>query len=186
MESHGLEKDGVFVPGTPSYKAPEQFEARGRRPSSGNEQTDIFALGVTLYRMFTGAYPFGEIEPSTTPKFNRPARLTDKRPDLPAWLESLILQAIAPDPKDRFGDGFEMAFKLETGAFGAEHKFLFRHSWWGRNEAAIWRTAAALLFVVLAGGLAADVMGLPVGHTLRTWGQPPIDATIKILAVPGK
>ena len=186
MEKSGLEKDSVFVPGTPSYRAPEQFESKGKPASAGDERSDIFALGVTLYRMFTGgAYPYGEIEPNTTPKFNRPERLTAKRSDLPAWLESLILQAIAPNPSDRFHDGFEMAIKLETGAFGAEPNFSFRHSWWGRNEAGIWRSMALVMLLVLTGLLTAEVIGLPVGPTLRYWGQTAIDAAVKAATAPG-
>ena len=153
--------NSVFVPGTPSYKAPEQFDApRGSVARHGNERTDIFALGVTLYRMFTGGlYPYGEIESGQTPKFTKPARLTAKRRDLPAWLESLILQALAPDPEERFQDGFEMAFKLETGAYGAEPDFSKKHSWWARHEAAIWRTVAFLLFLALAASTVGQVMG---------------------------
>lgn len=156
--------DSVFVPGTPSYKAPEQFDApRGSTARHGDARTDIFSLGVTLYRMFTGGlYPYGEIEPNETPKFNRPSRLTAKRKDLPAWLESLILQAIAPDPRDRFQDGFEMAFKLETGAFGAEPDFSRKHSWLGRNQVGIWRGIAALLVLALAGVLAAEASGMAI------------------------
>ena len=163
----GMEKDNVFVPGTPSYKAPEQFQGK-----PGDERSDIFALGVTLYRMFTGgAYPYGEIEPNEQPRFNRPDRLTAKRHDLPAWLESLILQAIAPEPSDRFHDGFEMAFKLETGAFGAEPNFSRKHSWWGRNEVLIWRSATAAAVVALVAALAAEAMGVPVGPSLRGWAH---------------
>jgi len=161
----GLDKENVFVPGTPSYKAPEQFEGK-----PGDERSDIFALGVTLYRMFTGgAYPYGEIEPNETPKFNRPERLTAKRRDLPAWLESLILQAIAPDPRDRFHDGFEMAFKLETGAFGAEPNFSRKHSWLGRHEADIWRGLAALILVALIGVLTAETFGIEIGPMVAGW-----------------
>ena len=156
--------NSVFVPGTPSYKAPEQFDApRGSPARHGNEHTDIFALGVTLYRMFTGGlYPYGEIESGQTPKFTKPARLTSKRRDLPAWLESLILQAIAPNPEDRFQDGFEMAFKLETGAFGAEPDFSRKHSWWTRNEASVWRT----LSFILAAALVAVAIGQMLGFEL--------------------
>ena len=168
----GMQKDHVFVPGTPSYKAPELFEGRNRAASPGDERSDIFALGVTLYRMFTGgAYPYGEIEPGQTPRFSRPERLLSKRRDLPAWLESLILQAIAPDAADRFHDGFEMAFKLETGAFGAEPDFARKHSWAGRNEAGIWRGVAVALFAAAAGLLAAEAAGYPAWPVLKAWGQ---------------
>lgn len=163
----GMQKDHVFVPGTPSYKAPEQFETRNKAAAPGDERSDIFALGVTLYRMFTGgAYPYGEIEPGQTPRFNRPERLVAKRRDLPAWLDSLIVQAIAPDPADRFHDGFEMAFKLETGAFGAEPDFARRHSWVGRNQTGIWRGVSAVLFAIAAGLLAAEACGYPVWPVL--------------------
>jgi serine/threonine protein kinase len=45
------------IPGTPSYMAPELLAGS----SPGDERSDVFALGVTLYRMFSGgAYPYGE------------------------------------------------------------------------------------------------------------------------------
>jgi serine/threonine protein phosphatase PrpC len=136
--------DEVHIPGTPSFMAPEQFEG-----SPGDERSDIFALGVTLYRMFTGgSYPFGEIEPFTKPKFKTPEMLSVKRRDLPAWLESLILQALAPDPEERFQDGFEMAFKLETGAYGAAPNFRRNNSWLARNPIRVWQMVSLGLLVV--------------------------------------
>jgi serine/threonine protein phosphatase PrpC len=139
-----MDKDTVFVPGTPSYKAPEQFKGQ-----PGDERSDIFAMGVTLYRMFTGAYPFGEIETGQTPVFARPVPLTERRPDLPAWLDSVILQALAPDPDERIQDGFEMAFKLETGAHGAAPDFFRKHSWFARHQVGIWRGVSVLLLALL-------------------------------------
>lgn len=182
----GLSKESVFVPGTASYKAPEQFEGNDAPPAPGDERSDIFALGVTLYRMFTGgAYPYGEIEPNEQPKFNRPERLTTKRRDLPAWLESLIIQAIAPDPRDRFRDGFEMAFKLETGAFGAEPNFSHKHSWWGRNEALVWRAATAAILALLIGLIVAEGLGVPVEPVLQSWTKTLLVAAKPAPDVPG-
>ncbi len=180
----GLEKDTAFVPGTPSYKAPEQFETKTRPASPGDERSDIFALGVTLYRMFTGAYPYGEIEPNMTPRFNRPERLTSRRRDLPAWLESLVMQAIAPNPADRFSGGFEMAFKLETGAYGAEPNFWRRHSWLGRNQVGIWRTVSVLLLAGLVGILAAEITGYPVAPFVHHWADTAIKTVIDAAASP--
>ena len=163
----GIDKDSLFVPGTPSYKAPELFDGK-----PGDERSDIFAMGVTLYRMFTGgAYPFGEIETGQTPKFSKPELLTSRRRDLPAWLDSLILQALAPNPQDRFQDGFEMAFKLETGAHGAEPDFFRKHSWLGRNQIGIWRGVSLVLAVMMVAMLL-----IPDLHAnVRVWWHSVVD-----------
>jgi protein phosphatase len=57
-------------PGTPSYMAPELF---GQSSEGANEQTDLYAVGVTLYQLLTRKYPYGEIEPFQTPRFGDPA-----------------------------------------------------------------------------------------------------------------
>ena len=51
------------APGTPSYMAPELHAG-----ALGDAQSDLFALRVTLFRMFTGQYPYGEIEPFSKPR----------------------------------------------------------------------------------------------------------------------
>ena len=42
------------IPGTPAYMAPEMFKGE-----AGSEATDIYALGVTMFRAFTGEFPYG-------------------------------------------------------------------------------------------------------------------------------
>lgn len=95
------------IPGTPSYMAPELFAG-----TAGDELSDLYALGVTIYRACSGGYPYGEIEPFTKPRFGKPQPLTAKRPDFPAWLDAVLLKAVAADPRDRFGDVLELAFEL--------------------------------------------------------------------------
>ncbi|PKO53467.1 MAG: serine/threonine protein phosphatase [Betaproteobacteria bacterium HGW-Betaproteobacteria-20] len=97
-------------PGTPSFMAPELFEGETATP-----QSDIYAAGVTLYHLLTRKYPYGEIEPFQHPKFGQPIPLTRYRPDIPQWLENIVLKAIARDVKQRFETAEEMLLALEHG-----------------------------------------------------------------------
>lgn len=138
------------VPGTPSYMAPELIEGH-----AGNERSDIFALGVTLFRMFTGAYPYGEVEAFSHPRFTRaPASVSALRPDLPAWLDQVLLRLIAMRPEDRFDDALECVFALEHGELHASPGPPRRRSLMERDPVRFWQTVAAVLAVLLL------VMGL--------------------------
>ncbi len=97
--------------GTPSFLAPEQFDGQ---PASA--QTDLYATGVTLYHALTRHYPYGEVEPFQRPRFGEPVPPTRYRPDLPLWLENLLLKAVAKNPADRFETAEEMLLALERGA----------------------------------------------------------------------
>lgn len=97
-------------PGTPSYMAPELFEGELATP-----QTDLYAAGVTLYYLLTRKYPYGEIEPFQHPKFGEPISPTRYRPDIPYWMENIILKAITRDAKLRFETAEEMLLALERG-----------------------------------------------------------------------
>ena len=96
--------------GTPSFMAPEQFAG-----AAANEQGDIYAAGVTLYHLLTRKYPYGEIEPFQNPRFGEPVPPTRYRPDIPQWLENVILKAIARDREKRFETIEEMLLALEQG-----------------------------------------------------------------------
>lgn len=95
--------------GTPSYLAPERFHAA---PIS--ERTEIFAVGVILHETLTRAFPYGEIEPFQTPSFATRKRPGQLNPNLPPWLESVILRAIAIKPEDRYLNYSEMKFDLDN------------------------------------------------------------------------
>ena len=96
--------------GTPSFMAPEQFAG-----TAANEQGDIYAAGVTLYHLLTRKYPYGEIEPFQNPRFGEPVPPTRYRPDIPQWLENVILKAVARDREKRFETIEEMLLAVEQG-----------------------------------------------------------------------
>lgn len=102
--------------GTPSYMNPEQW-SEDPAVARVSAQSDLFAFGVTLYRWLTGRLPYGEIEPYQTGRYRRdpvaPSRL---RPDVPIWLDHVVLKAVARDPRQRFETAEEMALALERGA----------------------------------------------------------------------
>ncbi|WP_313951824.1 bifunctional protein-serine/threonine kinase/phosphatase [Accumulibacter sp.] len=101
----------VGSPGTPSYMAPELLAGERAGPTH-----DLYAAGVTLYHLLTRKYPYGEIEPFQHPKFGEPVAPTRYRPDIPGWLENVLLKAVAKDPAQRFETTEEFLLALERGA----------------------------------------------------------------------
>jgi serine/threonine protein phosphatase PrpC len=136
---------GVPEPGTPSYMAPELFGG-----ASAAEKSDQFALGVTVYRLFSGHYPYGEIEPFSHPKFRNSTSLASYRPDLPAWLDGTIKRAIAVDPNDRYEDVLEFMFELEHGAERASPIHIQHKPLYERNPLLFWKVISAVLAVLFA------------------------------------
>lgn len=102
--------------GTPSYINPEQWSDDPAQ-AQATPQSDLFALGVTLYEWLTGQLPYGEIEPYQTARYRRdPQAPSRRRPDVPIWLDHIVLKAVAPDPRQRFETAEELLLALERGA----------------------------------------------------------------------
>ncbi|QXI49449.1 bifunctional protein-serine/threonine kinase/phosphatase [Pseudomonas anuradhapurensis] len=107
----GLSEDALHeLPGTPSYIAPEAFD--GQPPSP---RQDLYAVGVTLYHLLTGHYPYGEVEAFQRPRFGQPVSAARYRPDLPEWLQHNLQQAVAADPAQRFETAEHWLLLLERG-----------------------------------------------------------------------
>ncbi|MNF38448.1 Serine/threonine-protein kinase PknL [compost metagenome] len=107
----GLSADEAHsLPGTPSYIAPEAFA--GQPP---DERQDLFAAGVTLYRLLTGHYPYGEVEAFQQPPNRAPTPASRYRPDLPAWLDEILQKALANNPAQRFETTEEWLLALDQG-----------------------------------------------------------------------
>jgi serine/threonine protein phosphatase PrpC len=133
------------IPGTPGYMAPEMFSGE-----PGNEATDIYALGVTMFRAFAGEFPYGNIDATSPPRRTRPIPLSDLRPDLPAWLQAAIARAIATDPNERFRDMLEFVLEMETGPARAPITTSAPLTLYQRAPVRFWQGVAAILAVALA------------------------------------
>jgi eukaryotic-like serine/threonine-protein kinase len=119
-----LTATGMTV-GTPLFMAPEQ--ARGLRDQIDG-RTDLYALGVILFKAITGKPPFhdanvvellmavvaAKVAPSMLPL----------RPEVPSDLCLLVQTAISPRREDRFSNATEMrnAIELIESHIGGEMK----------------------------------------------------------------
>ncbi|MBV4466478.1 serine/threonine protein phosphatase PrpC [Pseudomonas sp. F-14 TE3623] len=138
----GLSEDqACALPGTPSYIAPEAF--RGDAPTP---QQDLYAVGVTLYYLLTGHYPYGEIEAFQRPRFGVPVSASRYRPDLPEWIAQSLERAVAVAPDQRFETAEEWLLLLEQGerrSLSVRPRPLLE-----REPLKVWRTLALVSLLV--------------------------------------
>jgi serine/threonine protein kinase len=133
-----------YIPGTAAYMAPEMTEGE-----AGNEATDLYALGVTLFRAFSGQYPYGNADATSPPRRSRSVDFSTLRPDLPAWLQAALARAIAVDPARRYRDVTEFALEIEAGPAGAPTAIQRPRTLYERAPLQVWQGVAALLALAL-------------------------------------
>jgi eukaryotic-like serine/threonine-protein kinase len=100
-----------MVIGTPAYMAPEQWLGK---PVDG--RADVYALGVTGYRMATGRHPFDRgqlMELLLSQSSERPEPPHVLNPHLPKALSEALLRAMAWQPMDRFASASAFKQALE-------------------------------------------------------------------------
>ncbi len=141
--------------GTPSFINPEQWGFSATAPEGPEElpdaQSDLFALGVTLYQLLTGKLPYGEVLPYQVGRYYRdPVAPSRINPEVPIWLDHIVLKAVARDKRRRFETAEELLLALERGASrplsAPQATPLIQ-----RDPAAIWKLAlvVSLLFNLL-------------------------------------
>ncbi len=111
--------------GTPSYMNPEQWgfsikigggitDTPAEPPTA---QSDLFALGVTLYQLLTAKLPYGDVLPYQVGRYYRdPTPPSRHNPEIPIWLSHVVLKAVARDKRTRFETAEEFLLALERGA----------------------------------------------------------------------
>lgn len=105
-----LTASGVGI-GTPDYMAPEQ--GMGGKIDA---RADVYALGTVFYELVTGRKPYIADTPMAvllkhvTDPLPRPR---DFAPDLPVFVENVIIKALAKSPEDRYASMEEMVIAFE-------------------------------------------------------------------------
>lgn len=109
--------------GTPSYVNPEQWgyslkagaaEGEGELPDA---QSDLFALGVTLYQVLTRHLPYGAVLLHQVGRYYRdPTPPSRHNPEIPIWLDHVLLKAVSRDKRQRFETAEEFLLALVRGA----------------------------------------------------------------------
>src|SRR6266511_2302950 len=143
------------VLGSTAYLSPEQASG-----GSGDQRSDLYALGCVLYEMLTGEVPFRADTPIATMYRHvneDPPRPSTVRP-VPAELEDVAMRCLEKDPKRRFGSAGELEQALLAAplAVGGDTQPL----------AAVGDTAAETRPIAPVGDTAAETRPIaPVGDT---------------------
>lgn len=104
----GTEDD--IMGGAFAYQAPELFEGE-----PANQQTDIYALGITAYELVTGRRPYREDDLMELLKMRETQEISDPAdlvPEIPVALRNFIVKACRRNPKERFKNMFEAMEEL--------------------------------------------------------------------------
>lgn len=97
------------IGGTPDYMAPEQtlgLEVDGR--------ADLYALGVTLFELLSGAVPFTDGDSMRHHRETPPPDLRERAPGVPEALAALVDRLLAKKPDERPASAAEVAERLRA------------------------------------------------------------------------
>lgn len=107
----GAETIAGMIVGTAGYMAPEQV-----RGEETDGRADLFALGVMLYEMLTGAAPFkrtNTIESLHAILTVEPADLTEAEREVPVDLSGIVVRLLQKDREERFQSARDVMWALE-------------------------------------------------------------------------
>jgi serine/threonine protein kinase len=149
------------VMGSPRYMSPEQM----RSTRDVDQRTDIWAIGVILYELFSGLRPF---EAETMTELcaqilqDSPQSLVLRgRRDIPAPLDAAVLRCLSKNPEERFANLGQLAMAL--GPFASPE---------GRAS------AERVVRVMQARGVHLQAPRRPMESQLARLDQPPVDPQV--------
>lgn len=113
--TEGITRQGEFI-GTFTYASPEQLVG-----GTVDQRSDLYSLGVLLYRLLTGRRPFEVDDPQELARLHievPPPPLTDIAPTLPTPLAAFVLQLLAKRQDERPRSARDVAETLRQSGLG--------------------------------------------------------------------
>jgi serine/threonine protein kinase len=120
----GSSTETGLIKGSPAYMSPEQASGEA---DVLDQRSDIFLLGATLYHMFTFFPPYlGDdiyeiIEKARSADYFEPQEMDTGIVNIPEELCQIIVEAMAPDPNDRYQSVEELSAELDVLLRGDMH-----------------------------------------------------------------
>lgn len=117
-EGSDMTRTGMTL-GTPTYMSPEQCEG-----GQLDGRSDLYALGVALYELFTNRLPFSfqSLTEAMTAhrKGTMPPPARQVRQDIPPIIDTLLAKLLAKNPDDRYATGADLDAALHSAMISLE------------------------------------------------------------------
>ncbi len=161
---------GRFVGSLP-WASPEQAEGRS---ADTDTRSDVYALGVVLYQLLTGGFPY-DVEGSMRTSLEQivsapPARPSAKRPDIDDELETVILKCLAKEPDRRYQSGAELGRDIRRYLAGEPVEAKRDSAWYTVRKRLVRYRLATIGASVAAVGATAALLAVN-GYRLETSRQ---------------
>ncbi len=179
--------DPGTVLGTVGYMAPEQI-----RGLEVDGRADLFALGVVLYEMLTGARAFARettADTLTAVLKEEPPELATTRAELTPALDRIVRHCLEKNPTERFQSARDVVFALESlSGSGSGQQRSTESATTGRSAAGRFSWIAAAVALIGAAGatgfwIASERAPMAPAETVRFTIPPPAGMTFRDIAV---
>ncbi len=139
-----LEQENLL--GTALYSAPEYFLGK-----VGSSRSDLFSLGVIVYQMLSGQFPYGvqvaRCKTKAAQKKLKYTSLDSEEYNIPIWIDEALKKALQPDPYDRYEELSEFIYDLRHP--NKEFVNRTRAPLIERHPVILWKGISLVLFVII-------------------------------------